>query len=90
MRMGHNRRPSVPKVHVIPHSEKMKTKPPDMCPGCLNHTYNSNMINRCHVRSYRVIISYIITRESEENTSLQWKTKRGMSLHRHRPMERPT
>jgi hypothetical protein len=74
---------------VIPRSEKTEMKPPYVCPGCSNHTYNNNMINRCHVRSYRVIISYIMTRGSEENTSLQWETKRGMSLHRRRPMETP-
>jgi hypothetical protein len=35
---------------VIPHSEKMETKPPYVCPGCSNHTYSNNMINRCHVQ----------------------------------------
>jgi hypothetical protein len=36
-------------VTVIPCSEIADTKPPYMCPGCLIHTYNNNMINRCHV-----------------------------------------
>jgi hypothetical protein len=35
---------------VIPHSEKAKTKPPYVCPGCSNRTYISNMTNRCHVQ----------------------------------------
>jgi hypothetical protein len=61
---------------VIPCSEKTEMKPPYVCPGCSKHMYNNNMINRCHVRSYRVFISYIMTRGSEENTSLQRKTKR--------------
>jgi hypothetical protein len=30
---------------VIPHSEKAETKPPYVCPGCSNHTYNNNLIN---------------------------------------------
>jgi hypothetical protein len=34
---------------VIPRSEKVEIKPPYMFPGCSNHTYNNNMINRCHV-----------------------------------------
>jgi hypothetical protein len=35
---------------VIPRSEKIEMKPPYMCPGCSNHTYNNNMINMCRVR----------------------------------------
>jgi hypothetical protein len=35
---------------VVPHFEKAETKPPYVCPGCLNHTYNNNMINKCHVQ----------------------------------------
>jgi hypothetical protein len=35
---------------VIPCSEKAEMKPLDMCPGCSNHTYNNNMINRRHAR----------------------------------------
>jgi hypothetical protein len=35
---------------VKPHSEKAETKPPYMCLGCSNHTYNNNEINRCHVQ----------------------------------------
>jgi hypothetical protein len=35
---------------VIPHSEKVATKPPYVCPGCLSRMYNNNIINRCHVR----------------------------------------
>jgi hypothetical protein len=35
---------------VIPRSEKTETRPPYVCPGCSNHTYNNNMINRCHAR----------------------------------------
>jgi hypothetical protein len=34
---------------VIPYSEKVEMKPPYVCPGCSNHTYSNNMINRCHV-----------------------------------------
>jgi hypothetical protein len=35
---------------VIPHFEKVEMEPPNMCLRCSNHTYNNNMINRCHVR----------------------------------------
>jgi hypothetical protein len=35
---------------VIPRSEKEGTKPPYVCPGCSNHTYSNNMINRFHVQ----------------------------------------
>jgi hypothetical protein len=35
---------------VIPRSEKAEMKPPYVCPGCSNHTYSNNMINRHHVR----------------------------------------
>jgi hypothetical protein len=35
---------------VIPRSKKTEMKPPSVCPACLNHTYNNNMINMCHVR----------------------------------------
>jgi hypothetical protein len=52
---------------VIPRSKKGEMKPPYVCPRCSNHTYNNNMINRCHVQQYRVIISYIMTHGSEEN-----------------------
>jgi hypothetical protein len=52
---------------VVPRSEKAETKHPYMCPGCSNHTYNNNMINRCHIQQNRVINSYIMTRGSEEN-----------------------
>jgi hypothetical protein len=34
---------------VIPHSEKERTKPPYVCPGCSNHTYSNNMITRFYV-----------------------------------------
>jgi hypothetical protein len=34
---------------VIPRSEKAEMKPPYVCPGCLNHTYSNNMINKFHV-----------------------------------------
>jgi hypothetical protein len=37
-------------VAIIPRTEKVEIKPPYMCPGCSNHTYNNNMINRHHVR----------------------------------------
>jgi hypothetical protein len=47
--------------YVMPHSKKVETKPPYVCPGCSNHMYNNNMINRWHVQLYRVIISYIMT-----------------------------
>jgi hypothetical protein len=30
---------------VTPRSEIMEMKPPYVCPGCLTHTYNNNMIN---------------------------------------------
>jgi hypothetical protein len=35
---------------VISHFEKAEMKPPYVCPGCSNHTYNNNMINKHHVR----------------------------------------
>jgi hypothetical protein len=41
---------SLTKSHVVPHSRKAETKPPYMCPGCSNHRYNNNMINKCHVQ----------------------------------------
>jgi hypothetical protein len=37
-------------MDVVPYSEKAEMKPPYICLGCLNHTYNNNMINRCHVQ----------------------------------------
>jgi hypothetical protein len=37
-------------AHVIPLFEKMKTKPPYVCPGCSTHMCSNNMINGCHVR----------------------------------------
>jgi hypothetical protein len=40
---------------VIPRSEKERTKPPYVCPGCSNHTHGNNMINRCNVINKRVI-----------------------------------
>jgi hypothetical protein len=42
-------------------------KPPYVCPGCLIHTYSNNMINRCHIQEYRVLIPYRMTPGSEEN-----------------------
>jgi hypothetical protein len=30
--------------------EIAETKPPYVCPGCLTHTYNNNMINKCHIQ----------------------------------------
>jgi hypothetical protein len=35
---------------VIPRSKKMEMKHSYVCPVCSNHTYNNNMINRCHVQ----------------------------------------
>jgi hypothetical protein len=35
---------------VIPRSEKEEPKPLHVCPGCSNHTYSNNMINRCNFR----------------------------------------
>jgi hypothetical protein len=35
---------------VISRSEREGTKPPYVCPGCLNHTYSNNMITRFHVQ----------------------------------------
>jgi hypothetical protein len=52
---------------VVPRFKKAEMKPPNVCPGCSNHTYNNNMRNRCHVPQYRVINSYIMTRGSKEN-----------------------
>jgi hypothetical protein len=36
--------------NVIYRSKKVEIKPPYVWPGCSNHTYNNNMINRCHVQ----------------------------------------
>jgi hypothetical protein len=34
---------------VIPRSEKEERKPLYVCPGCSNHTYNNNLINRYNI-----------------------------------------
>jgi hypothetical protein len=36
-----------------PSFKKMKSKPLYMCPGCSNHTYSNNMVNR-----YNISINY--------------------------------
>jgi hypothetical protein len=36
---------------AITHSEKAVTKPPYVCLGCSNHTYNNNMINSAIIQS---------------------------------------
>jgi hypothetical protein len=52
---------------VVPRSEKAESNPLYVCPGCSNHTYSNNMINRCNVRQNRIIISYIMTCGSEKD-----------------------
>jgi hypothetical protein len=42
-------------IIVIPHSEKEGMKPPYLCPGCSNHTYGNNMINRRNVTNKQVL-----------------------------------
>jgi hypothetical protein len=41
-------------------------KPPYVCPGCFIHTYSNNMINRCHIQKYKVLIPYRMTLGSKE------------------------
>jgi hypothetical protein len=42
-------------------------KPPYVCPGCFIHKYSNNMINRCHIQYYKVLIPYRMTLETKEN-----------------------
>jgi hypothetical protein len=45
----------VPQPLSHPGSEKIKPKPLYVCPGCSNHTYSNNMVNRYNISiNYRV------------------------------------
>jgi hypothetical protein len=45
----------VPRPLSHPGSEKIKPKPLYVCPGCSNHTYSNNMVNRYNISiNYRV------------------------------------
>jgi hypothetical protein len=52
---------------VIPWSEKTELKPPYMCPECLNHTYNNNMIKQMQCSIKQSNSSYIMIRRSKKD-----------------------
>jgi hypothetical protein len=46
-------------------SEKMKLKPLYVCPGCSNHTYSNDMVNRYNISINYRVKSYKMTRGSK-------------------------
>jgi hypothetical protein len=52
-----------------PGSEKMKPKPLYVCPGCSNHTYSNNMVNRYNISINYRIKSYKMTRGSKRKVT---------------------
>jgi hypothetical protein len=48
-----------------PGSEKTKPKPLYVCPGCSNHTYSNNMVNRYNISINYRVKSYKMTRGSK-------------------------
>jgi hypothetical protein len=73
----------------IPRSEKTEPEPLYVCPGCSNHTYSNNMIKQMQCSIKKSNISYVMTLRFEKITLIQQKTNCSLSLHGHRPMERP-
>jgi hypothetical protein len=52
-----------------PGSEKTKPKPLYVCPGCSNHTYSNNMVNRYNISINYRIKSYKMTRGSKRKVT---------------------
>jgi hypothetical protein len=48
-----------------PGSKKRKLKPLYVCPGCSNHTYSNNMVNRYNISINYRVKSYKMTRGSK-------------------------
>jgi hypothetical protein len=61
-----------------PGSEKTKPKPLYVCPGCLNHTYSKNMVNRYNISINYKIKSYKMTLGLER--SLQSGSRKNLSV----------
>jgi hypothetical protein len=61
-----------------PGSEKMKSKPLYVCPGCSNHMYSNNMVNRYNIPINYMVKSYKMTLGSERKITI--KQRQNLSL----------
>jgi hypothetical protein len=67
-----------------PSSEKMKPKPLYVCPGCSNHAYSNNMVNRYNIsinyriRSYKMTCGF-----QKKDYRVAQNYKRRCGFHRH-------
>jgi tetrahydromethanopterin S-methyltransferase subunit F len=65
--------PLVLPMHQLSHPsfEKIKPKHLYVCPGCSNHTYSNNMVNRYNISTNYKVKSYKMTRGSKRKI-IEW------------------